>query len=171
MAQADETSDPIVTGGNPINDVLSAPIGPEWTVEGLAEQLLNVIAAHRSEESPEFVLDADSATDRQCRRLLRPLLACLANKSAAEAGTPVDLYGGHVSFKRLGPIGPVWIVGQFENRPGNVRVRLRRYSTPPESPEAKSGQSGALAHAAGRAREHDDIGAIQTPLDRETNLT
>ena len=83
-------------------------------------------------------------TDRQSRRLLRPLLACLATKSAAEAGSPVNLYGGHFSFKRPGPNGPVWILGRFENRPGNVRVTLRRSSSPPENSEAKPGHRAHL---------------------------
>ena len=120
-----------MTNNNPITYLLGAPLGPDWTVEGLAEQVLSAIAVQRSEEGEEFVLDADASMDRQVRRLLRPLLACLATKSAAEASTPANLYGGHFTFKRPGPKGPVWIFGQFENRPGSVRVRLRRYSSPP----------------------------------------
>src|SRR5438552_3219789 len=118
MAQPPETGNPLVTANNAIADLLGAPLGPDWTVEGLAEQVLGAIAAQRSEGAQEFVLDADATTDRQSRRLLRPLLACLATKSAAEAGTAADLYGGHFSSKRPGPNGPVWILGQFENRPG-----------------------------------------------------
>jgi hypothetical protein len=120
-----------VTANNPITDVLGTPLSPDWTVEALAEQVLGAIAAQGSEEAQEFVLDADATADRQARRLLRPLLACLASMSAAEAGTPANLYGGHFSFKRPGPNGPVWILGQFENRPGTVRVTLRRYTSPP----------------------------------------
>jgi hypothetical protein len=126
-----------VTANNPITDLLGAPLGPDWTVEGLVEQVLGAIATQRSEEGEEFVLDADATTDRQTRRLLRPLLACLATKSAAEAGTPANLYGGAFCFKRPGPKGPVWILGQFENRPGRVRVTLRRSSSPAEDPNAK----------------------------------
>lgn len=132
-----------MTADNLITDLLAAPLSPDWTVEGLAEQLLSAIATQLSADSQEFVLDADSPTDRQSHRLLRPLLACLATKSAAEAGMPANLYGGQVSFKRPGPKGPVWIVGQFENRPGSVRVTLRRSSSPPESPEARPGQGAA----------------------------
>jgi len=148
MAQTYETGNPIVTANNPITDLLGAPLGPGWTVEGLAEQVLGAVAARRSEEGQEFVLDADTATDRQSRRLLRPLLACLATKSAAEAGTPVNLYGGHFSFQRPGPQGPVWILGRFENRPGNVRVMLRRASSPPEGPGTRPGQPAALPDGA-----------------------
>jgi hypothetical protein len=148
MAPSHETGDPIVTANNPITDLLGVPLGPDWTVEGLAEQLLGAIAAQRSEEAREFVLDADATTDRQSHRLLRPLLACLATKSAAEAGTPANLYGGHISFKRPGPNGPVWILGQFENRPGSVRVSLRRSSSPPDGPDARPGQPAALTDAA-----------------------
>jgi hypothetical protein len=129
-----------VTDNNPITDVLGAPLGPDWTVEGLAEQVLAAVAAQRSEEAQEFVLDVGATTDRQSRRLLRPLLACLATKSAAEAGTPANLYGGHFSFKRSGPKGPVWILGQFENGPGSVRVTLRRSTSPAEDPEAQNGE-------------------------------
>jgi hypothetical protein len=131
MAQPHETGNPIVTATNPISDLLASPLGPDWTVERLAEQVLDAIAARRAEDRDEFVLDAATITDRQSRRLLRPLLACLAAKSAAEAGTPATLYGGHFSFKRPGPEGPVWILGQFENRPGSARVTLRRSSSSP----------------------------------------
>ena len=130
MAQSDQTGHPTVTAGKAITDLLSAPLGPDWTVEGLAEQLLSAIAAQRPDEAEELTFEADATTDRQTSRLLRPLLACLATKSAAEAGTPVNLYGGHVCFKRPGPNGPVWILGEFENRPGSARVTLRRSSSP-----------------------------------------
>ena len=127
-----------MTSDNPIADLLAAPLSPEWTVEGLAEHLLGTIAARQSEAGQEFVFDADTTADRQSRRLLRPLLACLAIQAAAEAGSPVNLYGGHLSFKRPSPEGPVWILGRFENRPGTARVALRRSSSPPEA-----AQSGA----------------------------
>ncbi len=72
MAQSHETDNPIVTANTPLTDLLGAPLGPDWTVEGLAEQVLGFIAAQGSEEAQEFVLDADATTDRQSRRLLRP---------------------------------------------------------------------------------------------------
>jgi hypothetical protein len=150
MAQSAETGDPTVSADNPIADLLAAPLSPDWTVEGLAEQVLGAIAADRSEEGRWFILDAGTAMDRQSRRLLRPLLACLATKSAAEAGTPGDLYGGSLSFKRPGPDGPVWIIGQFENRPEAVRVVFRRSSSLPQNsdrtaqPPAHAGASSPL---------------------------
>ncbi len=108
---------------NPIAELLAALLSPDWRIEGLAEQLLAVIA-QRSRGAEEFVLDADTITDRQSRRILRPLLACLATKSAAEAGASANLHGGQLSFKRPDPEGrPVWILGQFENKPGAVRRR------------------------------------------------
>jgi hypothetical protein len=140
MAQPHETGNPIVTVNNPINDLLCAPLGPEWTVEGLAEQVLDTVSAQRSDEAQEFVLDAGATRDRQSRRLLRPLLACLATKSAAETGTTPNLYGGDFSFRRLGPQGPVWVLGRFENRLRSVRLTLRRSSSPPEGSEARPGQ-------------------------------
>ena len=119
-----------VTSDNLITALLDAPLGPGWTVEGLAERLLGEIAANPSQDKQEFVVGAD--TSRQARRLIRPLLACLAVKSAAEAGTPPEVHGGQLLFKRLGVLGPVCIHGRFENRPGNVRVTLRRSNLPPE---------------------------------------
>ena len=109
---------------NPITDLLAAPLGSDWTIEGLAEQLICTIAAYPKGEVHEFALDAETTVDRQTRRMLRPLLACLATKSAAEAGTPATLYAGHLSFKRSGPDGPVWVVGEFENMPGTVPRRV-----------------------------------------------
>ncbi len=108
-----------------IIDILSAPLDPNWTMDGLADRVLNAIAAQPPESEQEFALD--ETTDRQVRRLIRPLLACLATKSASEAGIPVNLYGGHFSFQRP---GPVWVVGDFENQPGSVRVTLRRVNRP-----------------------------------------
>ncbi len=131
-----------MTANYPIKALLSAPLGPDWTIDGLAERVLGAIVAARSEEVQECILDADATTDCQAHRLLRPLLACLATKSAAEAGTPANLYGGRLTFKRSGPQGPVWILGQFENRAGSARVTLRRSSSPPEEPEARAEAPG-----------------------------
>lgn len=113
-----------------ITDILSAPLDPNWTVDGLADRVLNAIAAQPTESEQEFVIAVDETTDRQVRRLIRPLLACLATRSASETGIPVNLYGGHFSFQRPGPAGPVWVVGDFENQPGCVRVALRRANKP-----------------------------------------
>jgi hypothetical protein len=114
--------------------------------------MLGAIADLRSEGSQEFVLDADAMPNDQARRLMRPLLACLATKSAAEAGTAANIYGGHLSFQRPSPNGPVWILGEFQNQPGSVRVMLRRsvsppagdrYGTVPRSPlVARGGENG-----------------------------
>ena len=75
-----------MTADNLIANLLAAPLSADWTIEGLAEQLLSAIGTQPSNESQEFVLDADAPQDSQSRRLLRPLLACLASKSAAETG-------------------------------------------------------------------------------------
>jgi hypothetical protein len=126
-----------VTADNMIRELLSSTLGPDWTVDGLAEEVLRMIAARGSDDGQEFTLDAEATSDRQSRRILRPLLACLANKSAHEAGTAPNLYGGRLSFLRRGDEGPVWIFGQFENSPGTVRVTLHRSSSPPgESTDA-----------------------------------
>jgi hypothetical protein len=145
MAQSHETGNRTVTADNPIAELLAAPLSPDWTVEGLAEQLLGAIAARRAPESQEFIFDAEASPDGQPRRILRPLLACLATMSAAESGTPTNLYGRCLLFKRAGPEGPVWIFGQFENKPGTVRVAFRRSATPPANSESKAQQAPDLA--------------------------
>jgi hypothetical protein len=131
-------------------ELLAAPVGSDWTVDRLAEDVLCAIAARGPEEPEEVVLDAEATPDRQSRRLLRPLLACLATKSAAEAGTPPNLYGGRLAFQRPGQVGPVWILGQFENRSGAVRVALRRSSSPPEDPGPTTEQPPVLTHVGSR---------------------
>jgi hypothetical protein len=120
---------------NSMTDLLAAPLEPDWTVDLLAEKVLGAIVERGSEGTREFVLDADSTNDRQSRRLLRPLLACLAMKSAAEKGTKPNLYEGRISFKRRGLEGPVWIFGQFENRPGAARVSFRCSYSPSANSE------------------------------------
>src|SRR5271163_2235436 len=132
MARSQEAGNPTVTAENHLTDLLAAPLSPDWTIEGLAEQLLCTIASQPKEEAKNLLLDAAATRDRQSQRVLRPLLACLATKSAAEAGTPPNLYGGQLCFKRIGPDGPVWIFGQFENNPGSVRIAFQRSSSPPE---------------------------------------
>jgi hypothetical protein len=120
-----------VSAENPLTNLLAAPLSPDWTIEGLAEQLLRTIAA----QPKNLRLDASAATDRQSQRVLRPLLAYLATQSAAEAGTSPNLYGGQLCFRRSGPDGPVWILGEFENKPGSVRVAFQRSSAPREVSE------------------------------------
>jgi hypothetical protein len=144
MAQSHEAGNPIVTANNPIIDILRATLGPDWTVEQLAEQVLDSIAGQRPEDSQEFILDLDAGTDHQSRRLLRPLLACLATKSASEGCTAANLYGAELCFKRPGPQGPVWILGRFQNRPGNVRLTLRRSTSLPGEAKATSRERGAI---------------------------
>jgi hypothetical protein len=133
-----------VTAENPITDLLAAPLGSDWTIEGLAEQLLCTIASQPRDEDKKLLLDAAAATDRQLQRVLRPLLACLATKSAAEAGTHPNLYGGQLSFKRTGPDGPVWILGEFENKPGTVRVAFQRSSSPLQVSGQKTGEPSVV---------------------------
>jgi hypothetical protein len=141
MAQSPETGNPIMTA-NPITDLLTAPLGADWTVEELAEQLLRTIAVQSPSAGQEFILDSGTAGNGQIRRVLRPLLACLATKSATEAGTSPDLYGGRLSFRRPDRVGrSVWIVGQFENKPGMVRAAFQLSGSPPQFPENAQGDS------------------------------
>lgn len=157
-----------MTATNAITDILGAPLSPNWTVEGLAENVLRTIAAQGNENLQEFILDADTTTDQQSRRLLRPLLACLATKSATEAGTAANLYGGHFSFKRLGPQGPVWILGHFENRPGSVRIILRRSDWPPEQSDSHTAQPTRPAEQRGQLASPTE--GLLAKEDREQKL-
>jgi hypothetical protein len=122
---------------NSATELLAAPLNPDWTIEQLAEQVLCTIAA---QSEKEFVLDVTTITDKQSRRLIRPLLACLANMSANESGISDDIYGANLLFKRTGPEGPVWITGQFKNTQSNVRIALQKSLLPPKSPRTSEPQ-------------------------------
>lgn len=129
-----------MTANNPIADLLAAPLDPQWTIDRLAEQVLGTIAAQPPGEAQEFFFTADAAMDRQSRRLIRPLLACLATKSAAETGMPVNVFEGQLSFKRADSQRPVWIHGQFVNRPGKICITLHRSTSLPESAPTRNGE-------------------------------
>ncbi len=161
MARPNEARNPIVTAHKPITDLLSGPLGPDWTMDSLAEQLLGTLVAQPSEGAEEFVLDSDAIVDRQSRRLLRPLLACLSTKSAAESGTPANLYRGQFFFKRQSPTGPVWILGRFENRPGSVRVTMRRSNSPPEGAEATPAKLTTFSEATSPTCDRQKPGSTQ----------
>jgi hypothetical protein len=124
-----------VSDENLIAEILRAPLGSDWTVEQLADRLLSAIAASSPDAPIEYVLDADSVAvepaDCQVRRLVRPLLACLATTSAAESGVPAELFGGRLAFRRTGPDGPRWIIGHFENRQNRTSLCLRRSNSQP----------------------------------------
>lgn len=135
---------------NLIIGMLSAPLGPDWTVDWLAEQVLAAIASQEPEdgrESDQLVLDADAISDRQSRRLIRPLLACLAQKSAAEEGTAPNLYEGRLTFKRQNRSGPVWVVGEFKNTPGRVFIALRRSNSPTHRHQSTINHVAVVPHA------------------------
>lgn len=106
-----------MTDDNPILDLLAAPLRPDWTIDQLAEDVILAIVARGSGERQEFVIDAEAVTDRQSRRVLRPLLACLATKSAAETGTSTSLYGDRLRFVRPGRDGLMSVFCRFENTP------------------------------------------------------
>jgi hypothetical protein len=106
----------------PILEILAAPLDPEGTIEGLAERLLSLVAAN---PAAELTLAYEALLDRQSRRLIRPLLACLAQKSEAETGKRINLFHGSLEFVRTGQSGRVHILGEFENRPGTARLALR----------------------------------------------
>lgn len=127
-----------MTAKNAVTEILSSPLASDWTIETLVERVLSAIALQSATEAEagEIVLDADTMTDRQPRRLLRPLLACLARKSADEGGTCPTLYEGSFAFERPGHGEPVWIVGEFKNMPGQVRATFRRHGTPPKTEQA-----------------------------------
>ena len=148
------TGDPTVTADALIADLLADPLGPDWTVDGLAEGILDAVAAVPGAAGEVVVFDAAAVADPQSRRLIRPLLACLAAKSAAETGTPVNLYGGRLWFRRP---GPVWVTGEFENRPGVARVTLARSDAPPEKAGPRAEPAAAPAGGGPRPRVSETV--------------
>jgi hypothetical protein len=141
-----------VTADNPLPASFPPRSVPIGLSKGWLTKLLDAIAAQR--EKPYIFLDAEVSTDRQSRRLLRPLLTCLTTKSGAENSKPVNLYSGEFLFKRDGPEGPIWIFGQFENKPGTVRVAIRRSASPPPQPAPINGTNRAVK-AAGASSDAD----------------
>lgn len=138
MAKSEQANHSPMTAKNAVTEILSCPLASDWTIEALVERVLAAIALQplTVAEAGEIVLDADKITDRQSRRLLRPLLACLARKSADEGGTCPTLYEGSFAFERPGQGEPVWIVGEFKNMPGQVRATFRRHGPPPKTEQA-----------------------------------
>ena len=104
MAQTHEAGNPTVTAENPLTDLLAAPLSPDWTIEGLAEQLLCTIASQPKEEAKNSLLDAAAATDRQSQRVLQTV-ACAASRPSQPPKREhlANLYGGQLSFKGIGP--------------------------------------------------------------------
>ena len=64
-ASHNQKSNPIVSANNLITELLGAPLHPDWTVERLAEKVLDAIAVRHTGEGEEFVLEADTAPDCQ----------------------------------------------------------------------------------------------------------
>ncbi|MBY0515077.1 MAG: hypothetical protein K2P78_14385 [Gemmataceae bacterium] len=155
-----------MTDPDPITDLLNGPLDPDWTIEDLAEKVLSAVAS-RPPAVADVAVVVDDATDRQPRRLIRPLLAYLATKSAAESGAPVNLYGGRLCFERR---GPVWVLGEFENRPGAVRLALRRANSPPESDPAE--RTDSLPHGPDRSQlvGHAAVPRLSTPTSEIDDL-
>jgi hypothetical protein len=138
-----------MTADSTIFDILRSPLDPNWTVESLTERVIVAIASQPIGSEEVFVIAVDESTDQQTRRLIRPILACLATKSANESGATVNLYGGHLLFNRTGPAGPVFVVGEFENRPGRVRLTLRRSYSPDPPAESDFGSGVVNSHRLG----------------------
>ncbi len=121
-----------------VTELLSTPLSPSWTIEGLAESLLDLFSHYETEIS----FDAQSLTDRQSQRVIRPLLAHLAVRSATEANTTPNLYEGTLTFQRTTNEGIFWITGEFENKQGSACFTLRRSNTAPI--EIDSGKTPAI---------------------------
>jgi hypothetical protein len=134
LKQAVQASDPIVTSSHLLIELLGAPLGPGG-IQGLAQKVLSTIYENKAAEQ-EFILDASGATNPRARKLIRPLIACLAKMSAEQAGVPVSLYGGHISFKRNGPEGWFDILGDFENTHARARATFRADPAPKSEPIA-----------------------------------
>src|SRR6266481_5183939 len=96
-----------MTSQNPIAKLLAAPLPPDWSVERLADQLLQVIAKRfesKRRRSP-ISININDLEDRQSKRLLRPLLAYLATRAAKKGDQPANVFGGVLLLERKGPKG------------------------------------------------------------------
>lgn len=82
----------------------------------------------------------DSLRSAHSQRLMRPLVACLAQKSAAEGRTAPRLYEGCLILNRQSGGAAVWVVGEFNNTPGKVFVTLRRSESPPPNQQTAASQ-------------------------------
>lgn len=143
--QTGQEGDNAMTANTTVRELLLAPLAAEWIIDGLADQVLHAIAAS---DDHELVLDADALSDRQARRLLRPLLACLAKRSAAPTGMPINLFRGSLTLATQGPAGPLYFAGEFDNRAGSERLVLRSIDSHAETsgaPRQSSAQKSELA--------------------------
>lgn len=107
-----------------------------WTLDGAADSLIQLAAQTRSlsvgmvrefeSQSKQFqVIENDQLLqtgDSTPNRMIRPLLAFLANKAAKETGVEFNVYGGRYSFTRPGSRGMVRIDAEFENTMHSQRI-------------------------------------------------
>jgi Domain of unknown function (DUF4145) len=100
----------------PLDDVL-AQAGP---LDDRAEDLL----ARAARAPGAWGARASDLADGAARRAFRPLLACLARKSAQESGTDPDPYGGALAFVLHAPSGLVRLTGTFENTATVARLNF-----------------------------------------------
>ena len=130
-----------------LSDLLAAPLSPDWTIERLAEQLLCAIASQPKGEtkSVQFDLscprtDNHSVFSGHCSPALQP-----SQQPKPEFNR--RLYGGQLCFKRNGPDGPVWILGEFESKPGTQRVESSAIRLAAVSPRTESKSPVRLTRA------------------------
>jgi hypothetical protein len=156
-----------MNAASPVLELLADPhAAAARSLDELAETLLRRAAEPRAEVS---VALAD-LPDPHARSLFRSLLACLARKSAQEAGTALDPYGGTLAFVRDTPDGPVRIDGTFDNRAGTARLTLPPPRPHPDGrpPHARGGSAVVDAlHTAVVDYWIDDIAfSLASDLDR-----
>ena len=92
MAQSHQAGNPTVTAENPLTDLLAAPLSPDWTIEGLAEQLLCTIASQPKEEAKELLLDSarrDRSTIATCSQTVARLPRDQVGRRSGNASEPL----------------------------------------------------------------------------------
>lgn len=123
-----------------LHELLADPAALTRPLDTLAEQLLARLAA---ELKPLPPTTRDALPSPQARARFRPLLACLARKSAQENGTAFDPHGGTLTFVRPGLRGPVRITGTFDNHSDAVRLVFHAPEPLPDHTHAPPPPGGA----------------------------
>jgi len=106
---------------------VSAPPVPERLADLLAQarpldERAEDLLARAAAAPGAWAAGVGDFADQPARIAFRALLACLARKSAQEAGTDPDPYGGALAFVREAAGGLVRLAGTFENTAAVARL-------------------------------------------------
>jgi hypothetical protein len=117
-----------------VQELLTTPPAADWTVDDWVEGLLQIAA--RSHELSLQMIRSDGVkaigvtqdkqsmllADSNAIRVLRPVLAGLAQTAARESGDEFNPYGGRCSFTREVDQAAVRINVEFENTTQTQRI-------------------------------------------------